>query len=328
MRTAIVGCGRVGEKRARALAGQARLVAVADRDAARAEALASLFPGCAVETDWRRLLGRDGLELVIVATPHGQLAEVAASAVERGRHVLVEKPGARSLEELDGVIRAARRARVSVAVGFNHRFHPALREAHALWASGAIGEVICVRARYGHGGRPGYEHEWRADPVVAGGGELIDQGMHLIDLARWFAGEFTQVRGHLATLYWPMPVEDNAFLLLEGAGGVVAWLHASWTEWKNLFCFEVFGRDGKLQVDGLGGSYGVERLTVHRQHGRAGPPATSEREYPGDDLSWRDELADLIARIEAGRPPAVGLDDARAALEIVGRLYARRPARA
>jgi len=326
MRVAIVGCGRVGERRARALCGTARLVAAADTDAARAEALAARFPGCAAETDWRRLVARDDFELAIVATPHDRLAEVAGAAAERGRHVLVEKPAARSVQELEALIAAARTTGVSVAVGFNHRFHPALREAHALFSSGAIGALLSVRARYGHGGRPGYENEWRADPCTAGGGELIDQGVHLIDLARWFAGEFANVRGHLATLYWPARVEDNAFLLLTTGAGQVAWLHASWTEWKNLFCFEVFGREGKLQVDGLGGSYGVERLTVHRLPRPLGPPDTIASEYPGEDVSWRDELSDLVSRIEAGRPPAVGLEDARAALEIVGRLYARRAA--
>jgi predicted dehydrogenase len=327
MRAAIVGCGRVGEKRARALGESVRLTAVADCDAGRAEALAARHPGCAAETDWRVLVARDDYELAIVCTPHDRLAEIASAAVARGRHVLVEKPAARSVEELDALIGAARRAGTTVAVGFNHRFHPALREAHALFESGAIGALLCVRARYGHGGRAGYEREWRADPRVAGGGELIDQGVHLIDLARWFAGEFVDTSGRLATLYWPAPVEDNAFLSLTTAAGQVAWLHASWTEWKNLFCFEVFGREGKLQVDGLGGSYGVERLTVHRLGPAPGPPDTSTREYPGEDLSWREELSDLVHRIEAGRPPAVGLEDARAALTIVDRLYAQgRPA--
>jgi predicted dehydrogenase len=244
-------------------------------------------------------------------------------AVENGKHVLVEKPAARSAEELMPVIAAAAEARVTVAVGFNHRFHPALREAHALFENGAIGPLLYVRARYGHGGRPGYEREWRADPERAGGGELIDQGLHLIDLARWFAGEFEAVSGQLATFFWPMRVEDNAFVSLRTAAGQVAWLHASWTEWKNLFCFEVFGRDGKLQVDGLGGSYGVERLTFHHMGPELGPPQTTVREFPGEDGSWRDELEDLVARIALGRPPESGLEDARAALSIAGTLYAQ-----
>ena len=116
-------------------------------------------------------------------------------------------------------------------------------------------------------------------PDVQGQGHGRRLMRRLIDLARWFAGEFAEASGHLATLYWPAPVEDNAFLRLTTAGGQVAWLHASWTEWKNLFCFEVFGRDGKLQVDGLGGSYGVERLTLYRLGASPGPPETTTREY-------------------------------------------------
>jgi predicted dehydrogenase len=322
MRVAIVGCGRAGEKRARAL-GENVLVATADCDPERARVLAARTPGCAAEADWRRVVGRPDVELVIVATSNDALTAVATAAAREGKHVLVEKPGARSVAELDGLIAAARAARVSAAVGYNHRFHPALREAHALFENGAVGPLLSIRARYGHGGRAGYEREWRAQPERAGGGELLDQGLHLVDLARWFAGDFSGVAGRLATLFWPMAVEDNAFLQLTTAAGQVAWLHASWTEWKNLFCLEVFGRDGKLQVDGLGGSYGVERLTVHRMGPALGPPDTSVREFPGEDLSWRDEIADLVARIASRRPPACGLGEARAALAIAGALYAQ-----
>jgi predicted dehydrogenase len=281
-----------------------------------------------VDTDWECTVARPDVDLVIVATSHDALAAVARAAVERGKHVLVEKPAARSVAEIDPLIAAARAARVTVAVGFNHRFHPALREARSLFEQGAIGPLLHVRARYGHGGRLGYEREWRADPALSGGGELIDQGLHLIDLARWFAGEFRDVSGRLATLYWPMAVEDNAFLLLATASGQVASLHASWTEWKNLFCFEVFGRTGKLQVDGLGGSYGVERLTVYRMGPELGPPEASVREFPGEDASWRDEIEDLRTRIAERRPALCGLEDARAALAIAETVYrqAGRPA--
>jgi predicted dehydrogenase len=320
MRAAIVGCGRVGEKRAAAL-GPGRLAAAADRDGARAQALAARAPGCSAETDWRRAIERADVELVIVATPHDALAEVATAAVRSGKHVLVEKPAARSVRELDPLIAAARAAGVRVAVGYNHRFHPALREARALVEQGAVGAPLYVRARYGHGGRPGYEREWRADPERAGGGELIDQGVHLIDLARWFLGELGCASGHLARFFWPMAVEDNAFLLLTADSGAAAWLHASWTEWKNLFCFELFGREGKLQIDGLGGSYGAERLTLHRMRPGLVRPDTSVREYPDEDLSWRDELEDLIDRIANGRPPACGLEDARAVLAVTDRVY-------
>jgi len=324
-RVAIVGCGLVGVKRARAL-GDSRLVAVADTDAERARRLAAENPGCAVEGDWRAVVARPDVEVVIVATTHDSLAPVARAAVEAGKHVLVEKPAARAPAELAPLAAAARERGVTVRVGFNHRFHPALRRARELLVGGELGPLMYLRARYGHGGRPGYEREWRARPEVSGGGELLDQGVHLIDLARWFAGDLALVGGHVGTFFWDMPVEDNAFVLLRGASGTVAWLHASWTEWKNLFSFEVFGRQGKLQVDGLGGSYGVERLTHHRMRPEMGPPDTVDWEYPGDDASWREEYASFLQAASGGATANATLEDAAAALAIVQEAYRGRRA--
>lgn len=324
MRVAIVGCGLVGTKRARALGEDARLVAAVDVERSRAEGLASAHPGCAVATDYGPVVSRDDVDLVIVATTNDWLTPVAVAAVERGKHVLVEKPAARSPRELRGLAAAAQAAKgVTVKVGFNHRFHAGLGKARALFEEGAIGPLLYIRARYGHGGRLGYEREWRADPDVAGGGELLDQGVHLIDLARWFAGDFVDVLGHVATFFWKMPVEDNGFLLLKTEKGQVAWLHASCTEWKNLFSFEVFGRDGKLQVDGLGGSYGVESLTLHRMRPEMGPPETTRWEFPGEDRSWAEEFRHLLACIRDGARPSGGLEDAAAALDVVHRAYGR-----
>jgi len=150
---------------------------------------------------------------------------------------------------------------------------------------------------------------------------MLDQGVHLIDLARWFAGDFAQVSGHVGTFFWDMPVEDNGFALLKTAQGQVAWLHASCSEWKNLFCFEIFGRTGKLQIDGLGGSYGIERLSFYQMLPQMGPPATTIWEYPGEDISWRDEYAHVVGCIRDRRQPAGTLADALAALEIIGALY-------
>ena len=319
-RVAIVGCGLVGAKRARAL-GDSRLVAVADTDDSRARRLAAESPGCAVEGDWRAAVARDDVEAVIVATTNDSLVPVARAAVEAGKHVLVEKPAARSPAELAPLAAAARERGVTVRVGFNHRFHPALRRARDIVADGELGPLMYVRGRYGHGGRAGYDREWRARPEVAGGGELLDQGVHLIDLARWFAGDLALVAGHVGTFFWDMPVEDNGFVLLRGRKGAVAWLHASWTEWKNLFSFEVFGRAGKLQVDGLGGSYGVERLTHYRMRPEMGPPDTAEWEYPGDDPSWREEWAAFVQATRGASTANATLDDAAAALAIVHQVY-------
>jgi len=324
-RVGLVGCGSVGGKRARVLLDprcDSRLVAVADVDRVRAEALASRHAGCDVERDGPTLVARPDVDLVIVATTHDALAALTQRAIESGKHVLVEKPAARAPEELHGLAAAARTAGVVVKVGFNHRFHPALRRAKALFDESAVGPLMYVRARYGHGGRLGYEREWRARPELSGGGELIDQGVHLVDLARWFAGDFASVSGHVGTFFWDMAVEDNGFLLLKTATGEVAWLHASCTEWKNLFSFEVFGRDGKLQIDGLGGSYGVERLTLYRMQPEMGPPQTEIWDYPGEDPSWRDEYAHLVDCIAHGREPEGTLDDAQAALDVIARAYA------
>jgi predicted dehydrogenase len=326
MRVAIVGCGAVGLKRARALGDAGRLVVVADIKLQRAWALAHQFPGCEVAADWQACVDRADVDLVIVSTVNDALAPVTLAAVRRGKHVLVEKPAARSAEELRPVVAAARAAGVLVKVGFNHRFHPALHKARDLYDAGAVGPLLHIRGRYGHGGRPGYEREWRADPAVAGGGELLDQGVHLIDLARWFLGDFALVDGHVATSFWDMPVEDNAFLSLRTDRGQTAWLHVSCTEWKNLFCFEVFGRDGKLQIDGLGGSYGVERLTHYRMLPQMGPPETTMWEYPGEDLSWRAEFAHLCECIARGARPLGDAADALAALEVVGEVYRRSAA--
>jgi predicted dehydrogenase len=320
-----VGCGLVGAKRARAL-GDSRLVAVADIDPERAQRLAAECPGCVAQTDWRAVVSRPDVDVVIVATTNDSLAPVVRAAVEAGKHVLVEKPAARHPSELAPVAAAARDRGVVVRVGFNHRFHPALRQARALVLGGDLGPLMYLRARYGHGGRAGYEREWRARPQVAGGGELLDQGVHLVDLARWFGGDFAFVAGHVGTFFWDMPVEDNGFVLLKTRAGQVAWLHASWTEWKNLFSFEVFGRKGKLQVDGLGGSYGLERLTHYRMRPEMGPPETRDWEYPGDDPSWREEYASFVEATLGRATPNATLEDAMAALEIVHAAYGRRTA--
>jgi len=322
VRVGIVGCGLVGRKRASVL-GDHQLVRCADVDLARAEALAAEHPG-ALPTSEPRMIFEDGsIGAVIVATPHHMLASSTLQAVQAGKHVLVEKPGGRSTAELRPVDAAAARCGVIVKVGFNHRFHPALQRAHEIFESGGISDLMYIRGRYGHGGRLGYEREWRADPHLSGGGELLDQGSHLIDLSRWFAGEIAEVAGHVATFFWPMSVEDNAFACLKTAGGVVAWLHASWTEWKNIFSFEIFGRTGKLQIDGLGGSYGTERLTHYRMSPEMGPPAMTTWEFPGEDRSWNHEFENFVACTEgktAGSSCA-SLADALSGLQIVEELY-------
>ena len=322
---AIAGCGLIGSKRAQALAG-AQLTMCCDLDRGRAQGLAAAHPGAEVVADWRAIATSPDVDIVIVATTHDMLAPIAAAAAGAGKHVLMEKPGARRASELDAVADAASRTGALVRVGFSHRYHRAFQKAREIFESGAAGPLLFIRGRYGHGGRPGYEREWRADPALSGGGELLDQGVHLIDLARWFLGDFTRVTGRTPSFFWKMPVEDNAFLLLETAAGQIAFLHAGWTEWKNLFSFEICGRDGKLEIAGLGGSYGTERLTFYKMHPGMGPPETTAWEFPMADNSWEVEFAEFLEDIRRKRQPRPGIPDARAVLLIVEQVYGENAA--
>jgi len=318
----IIGCGLIGRKRANALGGR-RLAACADLDRSLAAALAASASDCLATDDWREVVNHDDVAAVIIATPHHMLAEICAGAIDAGCHVLVEKPAARNADELRPLLRLVEEKKVLVRVGFNHRYHRAVQKMREIIDSGALGSLMFLRARYGHGGRVGYDREWRAQPLLSGGGELIDQGVHLIDLARWCLGDFVSIEGIAQTCYWDMPVDDNAFLMLRTAKEQTAFLHASCTEWKNIFSWELSGKNGKVQIDGLGGSYGVERLTWYRMLPQMGPPETTAWEFPMADNSWEVEMNEFFQDIENSRQPVPGLADALAVLDIVDKIYER-----
>jgi predicted dehydrogenase len=318
---ALVGCGLVGRKRAAALAGEAALLHACDVDPKSAAAVAELAAGCRPTTDYAAVIADRRVDAVIVATVNDALAPLALAAIQAGKHVLLEKPGALNAGQLRRLRAAAESAHVRVRLGYNHRFHPALRKARELVEAGALGPLMMLRARYGHGGRRGYDREWRADPKRAGGGELIDQGVHLIDLAAWFLGDFARVDGHAATLFWDMAVDDNAFVSLRTAVGQTAWLHVSCTEWKNLFSLELYGRNAKLAIDGLGGSYGPEKLTLYEMRPEMGPPNATTFDFPAGDDSWALELKAFAEDIRLGREPAPGLREGLRTLEIVEEIY-------
>jgi predicted dehydrogenase len=318
---AIVGCGLIGSRRAGTVAkGALRLVC--DLDFEKAQALGKSCGARAVG-GIEEITADPEVDAVIVSVANAALAPITLTAVRAGKHVLVEKPAAISSKHLAEIESVATASGSLVRIGYNHRFHPAFLKIRERMRTQTLGEILFVRARYGHGGRVGYEREWRADPKLSGGGELIDQGVHLIDLAAMFLGEFTQVDGHAVTAFWNMPVDDNAFLNLRTAEGKTAWLHVSCTEWKNLFSFEVYFRYAKLQVDGLGGSYGLERLTYYQMQPEMGPPETTIYEFPKGDSSWAIELNEFIEDIRLGRQPSPGLAEGRRTLEIVETIYER-----
>ena len=323
MNYAIIGCGLIGKKRLAGLPAGSKLAIACDTNLSRAEDLVKLAQTGRAVSDFHQAVADPQVDAVIVATINSALAEVSAAAIRAGKHVIVEKPAGISVKQIDELIALEKKHNVRVRVGFNHRYHPSFIKAREIFESGIMGDMMFIRGRYGHGGRIGYDKEWRADPKLSGGGELIDQGIHLIDLAGWFLDDFKKVEGHATTYFWNMPVDDNAFLSLQTAKGQTAWLHVSCTEWKNLFSFEIYSRHTKLHIEGLGGSYGVEKLYHYQMKPEMGIPDTKVYEFPGPDESWRIEMTKFEEDVQAKRTPDAGLKEAQAALEVVEKIYAK-----
>jgi predicted dehydrogenase len=325
MRVGIVGCGVIGRRRALVVreSEDDEVAVVADTDGDSAKETGRAIE-CAWTSRWLDVVERDDLDAVVVATTNQWLSPISRAALESGKHVLCEKPAGRSPGEVQCLVQAAESRGLTLKVGFNLRHAPAVTRAHALCVQGAIGDLTFLRARYGHGGRPGMESEWRSDAAIAGGGELLDQGIHLADLFHWFAGDFAEVFGYTANYCWPAPpgvaeVEDNAFALFRSASGSIASLHVSWTQWKNLFSFEVFGTRGYVVVEGLGGSYGRCTLRCGRHLATGGAPEETCQEFAGSEISWAAEWHEFASAIAENRQPlGSGFDGLRAAEMVYG----------
>ena len=328
MRVAIVGCGLIGQKRAAALGPRDAVLGAFDVDRRRAETLVGAHGGKVCD-GLSQLLALEP-DVVVVATSHDQLAAFAEQALEAGAHVLVEKPAGIGTGQIEDLALASDAAGRLVKVGFNHRFYPAIFRLAGEVHSGKHGELMYLRARYGHGGRLGYDREWRAKPERSGGGELIDQGMHLLDLTHWLAGPLPLHSALLRTHFWDTPVDDNAVLILGDAGGRRApWamLHVSWTEWKNLFSLEVYCERAKLQVDGLVGSYGNQVLRIYKMSPELGPPALEEHVFGAEDVSWSFEWEHFANAIASSSGSLLGdLEDARYAWARAQDAYDSAPA--
>lgn len=323
IKLAVIGCGLIGKRRAKEASEhpQSKLLIVADINEAAAVGLASEY-NCHAVTDWREIIANSEVDAVAIATHNGLLAEITIAALEAGKNVLVEKPMGRNLAEAIKMAEAAKKAQKILKIGFNHRYHPALAKAYQLYKQGIIGDIINIRARYGHGGRPGYEREWRGNPELAGGGELTDQGVHIADLIHWFAGLPTEAFSYLQTAIWPIqPLEDNGFGLFRFPNGAIANFHTSWTQWKNLFSFEIYGQKGSLTIEGLGKSYGVEKLIVAQRKPEGGVPEMEEIVFDQPDFSWQLEWQEFVAAIENGTPYLGTPEDGVAAMKMLDALY-------
>jgi len=322
MRVAIIGAGLQARRRAPVICDwpDAEIKIITAEHLENASELASSL-GCEAGIGWEGIVDRVDIDVVLVLTPPDTHAEISAAAMRAGKHVLCEKPLSRTIKEAEDMIRIARDNRVVLKCGFNHRHHPAIWEAKKLVDQGKIGKPMFARCSYGICGRPGYETEWRADPRRAAGGQFIEQGTHAIDLFRWFLGEVVEVASMTGIQYFKnQPLDDNGMAIFRMKSGATASLHASLTHWKNLFHFEVFGEDGYLTVNGLGASYGTEKLIFGERDFDA-PFNYHITEFRGGDRSWVEEWTEFCNSIAEARDPIGSGDDGLAALRIALAAY-------
>lgn len=320
MRVGIIGCGLIGRKRALALQEDDVLVACCDINPILAMSFGKEF-NCDSYTDSRKLISGGEYDIIIVAVINKHAMNIISDALTANKHVLAEKPFGINSIQSEIMIRYGAEYKKLIKVGFNHRFHPAIARAYKLLGDGRIGELMYIRGVYGHGGRKGMESEWRCEKELCGGGELIDNGIHLIDLARWFTGEIRSVFGKVKTKSWDIKVEDNAFILLESKEGVDILLHTSWTEWKNYFSFSLFGTKGYLKIEGLCGSYGDGFLEIGIRREEGGEPYIEYFLPSEEDISWKKEWIEFKCAINEDRQPIGSGIDGLQANKIVEAIY-------
>lgn len=323
---ALIGAGRMGRRWAPVIAKYpgATLVMIADTGSGKAKDLAAQIPGCSAASV-KAVLSSNEVDAVLIATPHKYLSAITSAAFKAGKHVLCEKPGAIIAGEIKKNIALAENNKLTYMVGYNHHFHDGFIKARQYYKKGDIGKIIFIRARYGFGGRPGYDKEWRLNKAISGGGHLIDQGVHMIDLAASFLGEIKGTQGFLSDTFWKPGAEDNAFVLLQGRNKTIASIHVSLTQWRSIHNFEIYGTKGYLSIEGLGQKYGDgEKLVI----GKRAADFTGEVKEkviicnPKADDSLTLELAEFVSAIRQGRAVAPSPIEAYETLKIVKKIYA------
>ncbi len=282
--------------------------------------------------DYRKLLD-SGVDAVFVAPQNKYRPKVAIEALNRGIHVFCEIPPGRTVKDMQDIIAAEKKARGTVLdFGFTHRFHDAVRKAQDLIKTGMYGKILWMKGLHGKSGGNDFESIWRSNREWAGGGILLDQGIHTLDLFRFFAGDFNEAKSFVTTSFWNIPVEDNAFALLRNSQNQVAMIHASSTHWKNRYSLEICLENGYITIKGdlsPNGDYGPrEELIVSPR------PAGDEERASGlskesitgfaTAASWEREVDAFVDCIRGGTQVQKGSSaDALQAMKLVDRIYRR-----
>jgi predicted dehydrogenase len=330
LRVGIAGYGVVGQRRRQFIDAHPDLVTVAVCDRSFGDD-GAVEDGVKRYSHYRSLLA-EPLDLLFVCMPNDIAPDVTVAGLEHGLHVFCEKPPGRTLEDILRVIAAEKRkSGLKLKYGFNHRYHDSVRDALAIVRSGELGRVLNLKGVYGKSQfiSFGQDSDWRSDRKVAGGGILLDQGIHMVDLLRLFAGEFQDVHSFVSNAYWRHDVEDNAYALMRTKDGKVAMLHSSATQWRHRFELDITLEKGALVLSGIlsgSKSYGAETLTIARAApDDRGDPKEDEKHYD-QDPSWADEIAEFAEAVRADKPIVNGSsEDALRTMHLVYRIYCADP---
>lgn len=328
LRVGIAGYGIVGKRRRHFIDRHPALetVAVCDRTF---PADGQLADGVPCFTSHQRLLECD-LDMLFVCMTNDIAPTVTMAGLDRGLHVFCEKPPGRDLADIIRVIEVERRhPGLKLKYGFNHRYHDSIREALRIIQSGELGTVINLRGVYGKSKILSFESDWRTKRGMAGGGILLDQGIHMVDMMRLFGGEFSEVHSFVSNAYWHHDVEDNAYALMRTSGGVVAMLHSSATQWRHRFHLDITLTLGAIGLAGIlsgSKSYGAETITVtYKSEDDSGDPREVTIRY-NHDPSWRDEIAEFYDCVLNDTPVISGSStDVLRSMHLVYRIYCADP---
>jgi predicted dehydrogenase len=325
LRVAIAGYGLVGVRRREHIDAHPSMQVVAVCDQKFAER--TEVDGVPAWPSYSELLEHEQIDALFVSLPNYLAAEVTVAALEAGLHVFCEKPPGRNVADVSLVREAeARRPELKLMYGFNHRYHDSVRDARHLIDSGELGELIDMKGVYGKSKMINFDADWRTERELSGGGILLDQGIHMVDMMRLFAGEFTDVHSYVSNGFWHHDVEDNAYALMRTEAGVVALLHSSATQWRHRFNLDITLSRGAIVLSGILSStksYGAETIRViYKGADDMGDPSEQMTRYNKDN-SWRDEVFAFAEAVLHDQPVGHGSSlDALRTMELVYRIYA------